>query len=283
MDCFARKDPYLELKRDLENINALAFSGQKKRFKEFCIESESDCLLHVSGACRQRQRYDFLRDYEMGQTSNNLVIVSLVPMAKNFAPFLCFPPGDGAASLVLLQQQQQQGQHHPRRRSWVRRFPAPTFQATFTRPAPDSLQVFLRGALRTKVDNDGANIMVALSENGLVTDCPRGENKGRVLSNDYVVRKLEKLCTVKDITAKKTVSGTCDIIDTKKRLNLALDLVKSERNKERIYNIVHLHGASGLLLLDFEIMAYLKRVLRSCGPGKAQVAYGPNYVHVRIT
>ncbi|KAL5147683.1 hypothetical protein HKD37_06G017299 [Glycine soja] len=80
--------------------------------------------------------------------------------------------------------------------------------ATFTRPAPDSLQVFLRGALRTKVDNDGANIMVALSENGLVTDCPRGENKGRVLSNDYVVRKLEKLCTVKDITAKKTVSGT---------------------------------------------------------------------------
>ncbi|KAG5020718.1 hypothetical protein JHK87_016573 [Glycine soja] len=81
-------------------------------------------------------------------------------------------------------------------------------KATFTRPAPDSLQVFLRGALRTKVDNDGANIMVALSENGLVTDCPRGENKGRVLSNDYVVRKLEKLCTVKDITAKKTVSGT---------------------------------------------------------------------------
>lgn len=58
------------------------------------------------------------------------------------------------------------------------------------------------------MDNDGANILVALYENGLVTDCPRGENKGRVLSNDYVVRKLEKLCTVKDITAKKTVSGT---------------------------------------------------------------------------
>jgi len=50
--------------------------------------------------------------------------------------------------------------------------------------------------------------MVALYESGLVTDCPRGENKGRVLSNDYVVRKLEKLCTVKDISAKKTVSGT---------------------------------------------------------------------------
>ncbi|KAK7262714.1 hypothetical protein RJT34_30291 [Clitoria ternatea] len=88
------------------------------------------------------------------------------------------------------------------------RFPAPTFQATFTRPASDSLQVSLTGALRTKVDSDGANVMVALYESGLVTDCPRGENKGRVLSNDYVVRKLEKLCTVKDMSAKKTVSGT---------------------------------------------------------------------------
>lgn len=53
-----------------------------------------------------------------------------------------------------------------------------------------------------------ANVMVALYENGLLTDCLKGENKGRVLSNDFVVRKLEKLCTVKDISAKKTVSGT---------------------------------------------------------------------------
>ncbi|KAI5605550.1 hypothetical protein POPTR_001G408001v4 [Populus trichocarpa] len=88
------------------------------------------------------------------------------------------------------------------------RFPAPTFQATFQRPTPDCLQVSLSGALRTKADNDGVNVMVALYDSGLVTDCPRGENKGRVLSNDYVVRKLEKLCTVKDISAKKTVSGT---------------------------------------------------------------------------
>lgn len=88
------------------------------------------------------------------------------------------------------------------------RFPSPSFQATFTRRAPDSLQVSLTGALRSKVDSNGANVMVALYENGLVTDCPRGENKGRVLSNDYVVRKLEKLCSVKDISPKKTVSGT---------------------------------------------------------------------------
>lgn len=88
------------------------------------------------------------------------------------------------------------------------RCPAPTLQATFQRPSPDSLQVSLTGALRTKVDSHGADVMVALHENGLVTDCPKGENKGRVLSNDFVVRKLEKLCTVKDISAKKSISGT---------------------------------------------------------------------------
>ncbi|KAK7257243.1 hypothetical protein RIF29_31076 [Crotalaria pallida] len=88
------------------------------------------------------------------------------------------------------------------------RYPSPSFEATFTRRAPDSLQVSLTGALRSKVDSQGANIMVALYESGLITDIPRGDNIGRVLSNDYVVRKLEKLCTVKDISAKKTVSGS---------------------------------------------------------------------------
>ncbi|KDP38951.1 hypothetical protein JCGZ_00708 [Jatropha curcas] len=88
------------------------------------------------------------------------------------------------------------------------KFPSPSFQATYERPTPESLRVSLSGALRSKVDSNGANIMVALYENGLVTDCPKGENKGRVLSNDYVVRRLEKMSTVKDISAKKTISGT---------------------------------------------------------------------------
>lgn len=81
-------------------------------------------------------------------------------------------------------------------------------QATFTRPTQDSLQVSLTGTLRNEVESNGVNIMVALYENSLVTDCPRGENKGRVMSNDYVVRKLEKLGTEKDISAKKKVTGT---------------------------------------------------------------------------
>ncbi|XP_047166161.1 uncharacterized protein LOC124835302 [Vigna umbellata] len=87
------------------------------------------------------------------------------------------------------------------------RFSAPTFQATFSRPTSSFLEVSLNGALMTNVDNHGADVMVALYESGLVTDCPRGENKGRVLYNDYVVRKLEKLCTVADHPARKKVSG----------------------------------------------------------------------------
>ncbi|RZC65494.1 hypothetical protein C5167_009182 [Papaver somniferum] len=88
------------------------------------------------------------------------------------------------------------------------RYPSPTLQATFERPSADTLQVSLTGPLRTKIDSRGVEIMVALYENGLVTDCPKGENKGRVLANDYVVRKFEKLCTVKDISAKKSINGT---------------------------------------------------------------------------
>ncbi|KAE8732143.1 Dynein light chain type 1 family protein [Hibiscus syriacus] len=47
-----------------------------------------------------------------------------------------------------------------------------------------------------------------LHHSRLVSDCQEGENKGKVLSNDFVVRKLENLGTVKGISAKKTVSGT---------------------------------------------------------------------------
>lgn len=88
------------------------------------------------------------------------------------------------------------------------RFPAPTLQANFQRPSPESLQVSINGALRTKVDHEGANIMVALYESGLVTDCQKGDNKEKVISNDFVVRRLEKLCFVKDLSPKKIISGT---------------------------------------------------------------------------
>ncbi|KAL2472853.1 hypothetical protein Fot_48589 [Forsythia ovata] len=86
------------------------------------------------------------------------------------------------------------------------RVPAPAFQATFQRATPESLQVSLKGALRAKGDQQGANVMVALYQSGLVTNCPKGVNKDRVLANDFVVRGLQKLCTVKDMSTKKAIS-----------------------------------------------------------------------------
>ncbi|MBA0632616.1 hypothetical protein Godav_001325 [Gossypium davidsonii] len=88
------------------------------------------------------------------------------------------------------------------------RFPAPSFQADIQRPTSETLQVTITGALRFKVEDNGVRVMVALYENGLVNDCSAGENKGKVLSNDFVVRKFEKLCNVEDTSAKKTISGT---------------------------------------------------------------------------
>ncbi|PHT89365.1 hypothetical protein T459_04478 [Capsicum annuum] len=89
------------------------------------------------------------------------------------------------------------------------RFAAPSFQGTFERPTPKSLQISLLGSLRSKVGNNDANIMITLYECGLVTDITTGENKGKMLVlRMTVVRKLEKLCSVKDITPKKTISGT---------------------------------------------------------------------------
>lgn len=54
------------------------------------------------------------------------------------------------------------------------------------------------------------DVMVALYESGLVTDCDGGENKGRMLNNDYVVRRMEKLVSIKDVAAKKIVAGTVE-------------------------------------------------------------------------
>ncbi|RAL40995.1 hypothetical protein DM860_008693 [Cuscuta australis] len=85
--------------------------------------------------------------------------------------------------------------------------------ATFLRPRPESLQVSLTGTLKNMEDNNGgANIMVVLFESGLVTQCEAGQNKGTVLANDYVVRRLERLCEVKDVSGKKSLSGTVNFL-----------------------------------------------------------------------
>ncbi|KAK9056985.1 hypothetical protein SSX86_024351 [Deinandra increscens subsp. villosa] len=91
----------------------------------------------------------------------------------------------------------------------VPRYPPPAFQATFGKPTPESLQVSLKGSLRSKLDC-GADVMVALYESGLVTDCTNGDNKGRMIANDFVVRKLSKMWSFNSLPAKKTLTGSLD-------------------------------------------------------------------------
>nr|CAB3458317.1 unnamed protein product [Digitaria exilis] len=90
------------------------------------------------------------------------------------------------------------------------RYPAPAIKATFQRPNPTTLQASFTGTLRSRVEGaGGASVMVALYESGLVTDCGRGENKGKSLLNDHVVRRMEKVAAVKEgASAKKAVSGS---------------------------------------------------------------------------
>ncbi|CAH9087961.1 unnamed protein product [Cuscuta epithymum] len=96
----------------------------------------------------------------------------------------------------------------------VSRFPPLSFRATFERPRAETLQVSLTRSI--KKDENGGNdivIMVALFECGLLTRCEDGQNRDTVLANDYVVRRLERLCDgeIKDVVAetgkKKTVSS----------------------------------------------------------------------------
>ncbi|KAF8669255.1 hypothetical protein HU200_051588 [Digitaria exilis] len=90
------------------------------------------------------------------------------------------------------------------------RYPAPAIKATFQRQNPTTLQASFTGTLRSRVEGTGgASVMVALYESGLVTDCGRGENKGKSLLNDHVVRRMEKVAAVKEgASAKKAVSGS---------------------------------------------------------------------------
>lgn len=86
------------------------------------------------------------------------------------------------------------------------RFPAPEIRASFSRPSPSVLEVSLSASLKFKLEGN-VDVLVAMFENGQVTDCSKGENRGRVLTNDFVVKSLEKACTVQNQQAKKLMKG----------------------------------------------------------------------------
>lgn len=82
------------------------------------------------------------------------------------------------------------------------RFPALDLRVSFSRPSPLDLEVSLSISFKLKVEGN-VDVMVAIFENGQVTDCAKGENRGRVLTNDSIVRGLEKACTLQNGQSKK--------------------------------------------------------------------------------
>jgi hypothetical protein len=88
------------------------------------------------------------------------------------------------------------------------RFPSPdVLDASYELPFTSTLQVSLALSYRKRVDKQGLDVMVAIYQNGEVTDCTAGENRGKYLTNEFVVRGLEKACTLRDWPAKKTIKG----------------------------------------------------------------------------
>ena len=63
-------------------------------------------------------------------------------------------------------------------------------EGAFTTDGDAGLEVFVQTTLSSSVS---VNLMVALYESGLQTSVPRGENRGRTLQNDFVVRELRDL------------------------------------------------------------------------------------------
>ena len=74
--------------------------------------------------------------------------------------------------------------------------PAGRVELSATPPADGRVAVTVSAALAAEADSERAELVVALFEDGLDTSVPRGENAGRDLHNDGVVRRLERVFTV---------------------------------------------------------------------------------------
>jgi len=55
------------------------------------------------------------------------------------------------------------------------------------------------------------NVLLALFENELITKVPRGENSGRTLRNDYVVRFINTVGSFKQTMASSKATGSVKI------------------------------------------------------------------------
>lgn len=109
----------------------------------------------------------------------------------------------------------------------AKRFPAPDVNLAFSRLAATSgedaasaasaAKIAVSGSVasKMKVEEHKVDVMLAMYEDNLVTMCSKGANTGRTLTNDSVVRALERLCTLESGAAKKNrqVNATVSVWD----------------------------------------------------------------------
>jgi len=76
---------------------------------------------------------------------------------------------------------------------------------------PDKLRAVIAFAPAPDAPEGSWALMAALYENGVDTRVGRGENGGRKLHNDHIVRALTRACTVKDARKAQTCQALFDV------------------------------------------------------------------------
>lgn len=71
-----------------------------------------------------------------------------------------------------------------------RRDPLADISIAITVGKKDSMDIRVDGSLRNELSSTSASLVVAVYESGLTSRVSAGENKGRILSHDHVVRQL---------------------------------------------------------------------------------------------
>jgi hypothetical protein len=107
----------------------------------------------------------------------------------------------------------------------------------FDRVAIDgtTIRADLHGRLEHSLDGHGTNVMVALYENNTATAVQRGENSGRRLPNDYIVRSLVTAFPLTSTGADFSGSVTIPMRPDWKRNNLGLAAFIQDSRSLAIY------------------------------------------------
>ncbi|KAL3679401.1 hypothetical protein R1sor_022357 [Riccia sorocarpa] len=121
-------------------------------------------------------------------------------------------------------------------------FPPPNVETKITRPSPLFLQIALRISLKYKVEHYTIDVMLALHESRLVTECNKGENRGKALKNDFVVRGVHKVCSLQDLPARKMTRGevTFSLWEGFSTSNCGLALILQNPDSMEVYAAQHL-------------------------------------------